>query len=89
MTIAGHRSGERRRPTAGEVVPLRERIAYMESLRAAIGAVVLAAVAVGAADRGRPELVVSVTAAYLTARSCRSPGDARTPSGCCPSRTGC
>ena len=67
MTVAGHRSGERRRPTAGEVVPLRERIAYMESLRAAIGAVVLAAVAVGAADRGRPELVVWVTAAYLTA----------------------
>ena len=39
----------------------------MESLRAAIGGVVLAAVAVGAADRGRPELVVWVTAAYLTA----------------------
>jgi signal transduction histidine kinase len=65
MTLFGRWSRQRRMPTAGEVVPLRDRIAYMESLRAAVGAVVLAAVALGAADRGQPELVVWVTAVYL------------------------
>ena len=45
MTITVSGAGNDVRPTAGEVVPLRDRIAYMESLRAAVGR--------GRAGRGR------------------------------------
>jgi len=51
----------------GEVVPLRERVAYLEALRGALAAVVLTAVAVGFVPAAVAASVVWVTIGYVVA----------------------
>lgn len=56
------------RPTAGEVLPLRDRVAYLQVLRAALSIVVLITAVLGVADRGGRDLVW-VTAVYFIVSS--------------------
>ena len=53
------------RPVVGEVVPLRERVVYMEALRAVIGGLVVLATVIGVARGASPRPVAVITAAYL------------------------
>ena len=53
------------RPVLGEVVPLRERIAYMEALRVVIGGLVVLATVLGVARGTGPWPIASTTAVYL------------------------
>jgi signal transduction histidine kinase len=53
------------RPVVGEVVPLRERVVYMEALRAVIGGLVVLATVLGVARGAGPWPLAVITAAYL------------------------
>ena len=59
------RAREELRPVPGEVVPLSERIAYMEALRAVIAGTVVLGAGLGVAQAADPWPIVWVTIAYL------------------------